>query len=241
MAYKIQIQVKESYYKEFPSKYNNENYRKIFIVDTNNILYSSNNGKTICLPEPKEVLDLWYEKVNNVNYILSVNCVTKIFNEEVTEMKQKHMTNTSTAPKGNFYKVKGTLYYSFLKEPSKGENSSNKYEITLKIGDSTKSLLEDLGVQIRSELKSRSEGTIQGNFIRIKSNKQPRVSNNDTPLTDIPLVSDGSTAIITMGLVDNRESNIKQGRGGAKVATLVAVDFTNLVEYTPTEIPLLGE
>lgn len=221
-----------------------------------NIQFKGILEKGLTVPEINDILEVYYQDVNHYNSILSLKKQECLISAEellnmyhtpinLTEkgidlpwraetMTKSTKTETPETQGSNFLEIPGSFFYSYLKEPNnKGDYASNKYEINLSVSSGVAKKLEDLGVQVKSSLGLPNKEEMQGHFVKVKSKKQPKVINNGEEMTEIPLVSNGSTGIVTCGTYNNRESNIKQGKGGKKCLGLAKVVFTNLVEYTP--------
>jgi hypothetical protein len=143
------------------------------------------------------------------------------------------------------YEMSGTILFSHLREPNnKGEYANDKYEVVLGIDKAAKKQLESLGVQVKNrDAKLQSEGKkLLGDYITLRSKNKPTVLGPDgNLLTDIPLFGTGTEATVRFGLYDNRESNIRAGKGGAKLPGLFNVRITKLVEFEGTKPIVIGK
>jgi hypothetical protein len=198
----------------------------LYLTDNNGIKYNSIlNGKTT-IPDIGEEVEIIYQQVQNYNSIIGINMTktnTKFTTEEETSSLPGETTTSS-----NFRRIKGTLYYPHVREPStKGPYASGKYEVTISVNDTVKEHLEALGVKVKQD-------ETKGNYVTAKSKKQPIITDaQGTVFTEIPLIGNGSTGIIHVGLYDNRESNVKAGKGGKKCLGLFKIELLNLVAFEP--------
>jgi len=147
-----------------------------------------------------------------------------------TTTGQSSSSSTSTG-NGNTLKIKGTLFYAHVKNPETNRfnpDAPARYTLSLGVSDSLKEILEEKGVEVK-DATGQNKGDIKGNYVVIRSTFQPLVTDSEgNKLTEIPLIGNGSTGIITVTLYKN-----KAMRGGKFCLGMSAIQLENLIEYTP--------
>lgn len=192
------------------SMVNQKEYQNMYIEDTNGNDYSGlvKNGLTI--PEPNDKIEITYQQLNGCNSIINI--------KEVNNMTKK--TTGKTAEK--YFKVKGISYYAHIKEPdTKGKYPTNKYKLDLGVSETTKKVLEGLGVEVKNK------GDEKGDYVTLKSGFKPTVLDEEgNEVNDVPLIGNGSQVIVTTSLYDN-----KAPQGGEKCLGINSVQLVSLVSY----------
>lgn len=211
MTIKKRITIKDRKIEQKESDYGGT-YLLLFLYDEDNKEYSTILGKDIVAPDIGDTVDIIYNEVTGKNRILKL--------ENVQMATTKKITKTTTTDK--FFKIKGTLFYAHIKEPNnKGKFPTHKYEVSISVSDTWKKALENLGVDVKNKNNEL------GNFVRCKSTYKPTVIDPEgNEMLEPPLIGNGSTAMITVSLYDN-----KAPQGGDKCLGFSKVELLDLVQY----------
>lgn len=151
-------------------------------------------------------------------------------------IKQPAKEVTPAAQPLKFFKIKGRSFYAHIREPNnKGNFPSGKYQLDLAINDNIAGKLTKIGVQVKTDEK-RPE---MGQFVRLRATKQPRVvDENGLQVAEIPLIGNESEVTASVSTYDNREANVKAGKGGRVCLGVYELQLDNLIPYSRETISL---
>lgn len=207
-------------------------YNKIVLVDENDIEYKGVDYKILNVPNDGDKVEIFYQTTTKVinsketieNLIVSLSTIESN-NKEVRTIKHevKKMADSK------YFKIQGKLFYPHIKEKdTKGKYPTNKYKAELAVDTKTAKLLTARGVEVKDKKDEK------GQYVVMKSTYQPTVVDwTGTQLEEVPLIGNGSEAIVTVSLYDNKAAN-----GGDKCLGMNKVEIVSLVTY---ETPMLTD
>lgn len=212
------------------SKDGRNTYNKLILIDEDNAEYKGVDYKITTVPNDGDKVELFYQtskKVQNSkevieNLLISVSILESEI-KETLKVEVKKMTDSK------YFKIRGKLFYAHIKEKdTKGNFPSNKYKAELSVDDKTAKALTSRGVEVKNKNDEK------GQFVVMKSSFQPTVVDpSGAQLEEIPLIGNGSEAVVTVTLYDNKAS-----RGGDKCLGMIRLELVNLVSY---ETPMLTD
>ena len=261
MAKNIEIIVGEVQIAKRISARTSQEYTEITIIDTQREAYKGILEKGLTIPEKGSKVTITYQEVRGRNSIIKIDptinpikintwdevvkpidsCINTITKQLIEAEQMTKKTQDTVNGNREFFKMHGTLYYAHIKEKDtrpivtkKGTYPApNCYHVDVSVSEEDQTRLEKLGVEVKNK------GDDKGDFVRMKSNYQPEVVDVDgTKLTpeNIPLMGNGTTAIITVKLYPNKAPN-----GGENCLGLNKVELEHLVPYTKKEARMLSD
>ena len=244
MADQKTITVKSWEVREIQKRDGSGSFNKVFITATTGEVFGQimpNSGMNV--PNIGSDATITYQEVK-----LGGRTEYNVLSIDAKESTMTKGTTTNTGATGisavssdsKFIKIKGTLNYAHLRAPNtKGKFPSGLYQIDLGVGQKLGDELRSLGIQV---LNKDKDGSGIGDFVRLKAKKQPKVFAVDgTQLVDIPLVGNGSKAIVGCSIYANRESNVAKGHGGRNCLGFHEVRLETFIPYESHETRILSD